>query len=244
MSDERRGPQHEPWRDRFEDLKEAYALGALTEDERQEFEGYLGAHPELQAEVDELESIANLLALAPQEYEPSPALRRNLLSRIGSTTNATLTEGPPRRARLWVLSGPGRLAAASAAIAVVGLLVWNSFLQEENQDLRGELQSRQTHELQASGEAQGAWGEVVEIGDDHAVLMAENLPPAPKGKVYKTWLLRNDVPEPAGTFEPRDGVAAAPIEGSMEGADAVAVTMEQDDDYPMPRSEPLLTADL
>jgi hypothetical protein len=29
---------------------------------------YLAAHPELQAEVDELGSVADLLALAPQEY--------------------------------------------------------------------------------------------------------------------------------------------------------------------------------
>jgi anti-sigma-K factor RskA len=69
MSKERRGsehnPQGEPWRDRFDDLKEAYALGALTEDERREFEGYLASHPELQSEVDDLGSIAYLPALAP-----------------------------------------------------------------------------------------------------------------------------------------------------------------------------------
>src|SRR5215217_7585882 len=98
MSDERRGsghnPRREPWRDRFDDLKEAYALGALTEDERREFEGYLASHPELQSEVDDLGSIANLLALAPQEYEPSPELRRNLLSRIEGATGPPLAEHP------------------------------------------------------------------------------------------------------------------------------------------------------
>ena len=36
-----------PCRDRFDDLKEAYALGALSEDKRQEFEDLLAAHPEL-----------------------------------------------------------------------------------------------------------------------------------------------------------------------------------------------------
>ena len=61
MSSERRDPRHE----RFDDLKEAYVLGALTEDERREFEDILAAHPELQAEVDDLESTANLLTLAP-----------------------------------------------------------------------------------------------------------------------------------------------------------------------------------
>ena len=40
-----------PCRDRFDVLKEAYALGALSEDEREEFEDLLAAHPEVQAEV-------------------------------------------------------------------------------------------------------------------------------------------------------------------------------------------------
>ena len=48
-------------RSRFEELKEAYVLRALPEQERQTFEAYLATHPELQHEVDELASIANLL---------------------------------------------------------------------------------------------------------------------------------------------------------------------------------------
>ena len=64
MSDERhnpgREPEHEPGRERFDDLKEAYALGALSEEEHQEVEEYLSRHPELRAEVDELRSVANL----------------------------------------------------------------------------------------------------------------------------------------------------------------------------------------
>jgi anti-sigma factor RsiW len=56
MSDER----HNPGRERFDDLKEAYALGALSEEERQEVEDYLMTHPELRAEVDDLRSVANL----------------------------------------------------------------------------------------------------------------------------------------------------------------------------------------
>ena len=241
--------RHEPWRDRFDDLKDAYALGALTEDERREFEGYLEAHPELQAEVEDLSAIANLLALAPQEHEPPRELRRNLLESIGSSTDANLYDYPQPRARLLSLLGAGGLAAtaiaAVAVLAVVGLLVWNASLRGENEDLRGELQTRQTYELHGSGPAQDVQGEVVELGDGRAVLVAENLPTTPEDKVYETWLLRDGVPEPAGLFEPRaGGVAAAPIEGSLEGADAVAVTLEPSGGSSMPTSDPLLTADL
>ena len=252
MSNERPGqgpgrePPHEPWRERFDDLKSAYVLGALDESERREFEGYLAAHPELQAEVDELGSIADLLALAPQEHAPSPELRRNLLSSIEVASNTP----PQSRARSYArIFGPGGLAAATiaaaAVLAIVGLSLWNTSLRDENEDLRGSLETRETHELQGSGPAEDVRGEVVEVGDGRAVLVAENLPPTPEGKVYETWLMHGGVPEPAGLFEPGDGGdAAAPIEGSIDEAEAVAVTLEPSGGSPAPTSEILLTTSL
>ena len=245
MSDERHNPGREPGRERFDDLKEAYALGALSEEERREVEDYLGTHPELRAEVDDLRSVANLLALTPQEYEPSPELRRDLLSRISSSPVATPAAAPsPRRAGLWRLFGPGGLAAAAVlALVTVGMFVWNAALQEENQTLQGELQGQQTYALEGTGAAQGVQGEVVRLGDERAMLIAEDLPSPPEGETYEAWILREDVPEPAGLFEPDDaGVAAAPIEGSIEDADAVAVTVEPSGGSSSPTSDPLMTA--
>jgi anti-sigma-K factor RskA len=197
------GPGREPWRERFDDLKGAHALGALDEGERREFEDYLAAYPELQAEVDELGSVADLLALAPQEHAPSPELRRNLLESIEDPANAS----PQRRTRSYArIFGPGGLAAAAVAavavLAIVGLSLWNASLRDDNEDLRGTLATRETHELQGSGPAEDVRGEVVEVGDGRAVLMAENLPSTPEGELYETWLMRGGVPEPAGLFEP------------------------------------------
>lgn len=249
MSEERpgHGPGgergREPWRERFDDLKGAYVLGALDESERREFEGYLAAHPELQAEVDELGSVVDLLALAPQEYEPSPELRRNLLGSIGDASDAPSQRRARSRARIF---GPGGLAAAAIAIlALVGLFLWNASLRGEVEDLRGTLETRETHELQGSGPAEDVRGEVVEVGDGRAVLVAENLPSTPEGEVYETWLMHDDIPEPAGLFEPGDGGdAAAPIEGSIDEADAVAVTVEPSGGSPAPTSDILMTATL
>ena len=246
-------------RERFEDLAAAYALGALTDEERREFEAYLAEHPELQAEVEELGETARLLALAPQEHEPSPNLRRNLLERVGAAPDTPLMDRPRRQAGLGTLLGPGGLAAAAAVVAVlVGLFAWNLSLQNSNEALRADVQElrdesealqaevedRRTYELQGSGTASEARGQLAMIGDDRAVLVAENLPPAPEGQVYEAWVLRDGVPEPAGLFEPRDGSAAAPVEAPMEGADAVAVTLEPDGGSPMPTGDVLLTASL
>jgi len=243
MSDER----HDPGRERFDDLKEAYALGALSEQERREFEAYLGEHPELHAEVDDLESIANLLALAPQEHEPSPELRRDLLRRLSSSPGATPSaDHSPRRAGLRRLFGPGGLAAAAAlALVTIGMLAWNASLQEENQTLQGELEGQQTYALEGTGAAQEVRGEVVRLGDERAVLVAEELPSPPEGETYQAWIMREDVPEPAGLLEPNDtGAAAAPLEGSIEGADAVAVTVEPSGGSSSPTSDPLITANV
>lgn len=120
----------EQWRSRFDDLKDAYALGALDDDERRELEGYLATHPELQAEVDDLNSVVSLLALAPPEYEPPPALRRNLLREIGGgQEDPTLTGAAPHTSGSRRLFGPAVLAAAAAVVAVVGLFVWNASLR-------------------------------------------------------------------------------------------------------------------
>ena len=247
MSDERHNPGREPRRERFDDLKEAYALGALSEEERQEVEDYLMTHPELRAEVDDLRSVANLIALAPQEYEPSPKLRRDLMNRISSSSDATPAADPsPRQGGLWRVLGPGGLAAAAVlALVTIGMFAWNASLQEENQTLQGELQGQQTYALEGTGAAQEVQGEVVRLGDERAVLVAEDLPSLSEGETYETWILREDVPEPAGLFEPDDaGVAAAPIEGSIEGADAVAVTVEPSGGSSSPTSDPLMTANI
>jgi anti-sigma-K factor RskA len=126
------------------------------------------------------------------------------------------------------------------------MFAWNASLQEENRTLQGELEGQQkSYALQSTGAAQEVRGEVVRLGDERAVLVADDLPSPPEGETYEAWILREDVPEPAGLFEPDDaGVAAAPLEGSIEGADAVAVTVEPSGGSSSPTSDPLMTANV
>ena len=81
--------------ERFEDLKDAYVLGALPEEERLEFEQYLAAHPDLQAEIEELSTIAGLLAFSPQEQEPPPELRRRIMDTVEAEAVQPRTSQPP-----------------------------------------------------------------------------------------------------------------------------------------------------
>jgi len=61
-------------------------------------------------------------------------------------------------------------------------------------------------------------------------------------EVYEAWLMRDGIPEPGGLFEPSaGGISATPVEGSLEGTDAVAVTVEPSGGSPTPTSDIVLT---
>lgn len=236
---------------RFEELKDAYVLGALPEEERREFEEYLAAHSERQAEIEELSAVAGLLALSPQEQEPSPELRRSIMGLVEP-------EAEPRRASSpsW-LTGIGEhlsvrnLVLAAAVLLVIGLFSWNMFLQGEVRDLQGQVQNLQAPReesrmvaLKGPGAAHGAQVEVMILGDERAVLMAEDMPPVPKDKTFQIWIIDDDVPQPSGLFETREDPVATVIDQPLSGADAVAVSVEPEGGSREPPTHPMLMARL
>ena len=236
---------------RFEELKDAYVLGALPEEERRELEEYLAAHSERQAEIEELSAVAGLLALSPQEQEPSPELRRSIMGLVEP-------EAEPRRASSpsW-LTGIGEhlsvrnLVLAAAVLLVIGLFSWNMFLQGEVRDLQGQVQNLQAPQeesrmvaLKGPGAAHGAQVEVMILGDERAVLMAEDMPPVPKDKTFQIWIIDDDVPQPSGLFETREDPVATVIDQPLSGADAVAVSVEPEGGSPEPPTHPMLMAKL
>lgn len=150
-------------RGRFDELKEAFVLGALPEEERRGFEEYLAAHPERQAEVEDLGAVAGLLALSPHEQDPPPGLRRAVMNVVSAEA-----QSPHRDARAdrqhrggSRLAGAGRffggsrgrgqsLALGAAALLLVGLFSWNLLLRGEAQELQGRVQDLQGQVEEAS----------------------------------------------------------------------------------------------
>jgi anti-sigma-K factor RskA len=236
---------------RFEELKDAYVLSALPEEERQEFEEYLASHPERRAEMEELSAVADLLALSPQEHEPSPRLRSRIMDAVGA--EAVRPRGSRRSVFAWIgeLLGPRNLALGAAALLVIGLFSWGMLLQGEVQDLQGRVRSLQnqpqelqTVELGGAGTEQGARAELVTLGGNRAVLVVEDMPPVPEGKTYQIWVIEDDVPKPSGLFEPNRDSVAAVVEHPLGGGDVVAVTVEPEGGSPKPTSDPMLAAEV
>ena len=233
--------------ERFEDLKDAYVLGALPEEERLEFEQYLVAHPDLQEEVEALGAVAGLLAFSPQEQEPPPELRRRIMATVEAESVHPHTSRRSWLAGLWDAAGIRDLALAAAAMLVIGLFSWSMLLQGEVRDLQGRVQSLQSQPqgpqmiaLGGVGTKQGARAELVTLEGDRAVLVAENMPPVPEGKTYQIWVIKGDTPQPSGLFEPKGDSIAAVVENPVEGADAVAVTVEPKGGSKKPTTDPML----
>jgi anti-sigma-K factor RskA len=238
-------------RERFDELRDAFVLGALPEEERREFEEYLASHPERQAEIDELGAVAGLLALSPQEQEPSPQLRRSIMEVVEAEAERPRVESRPWLARIGEFLSIRNLALGAATMLVVGLFSWNMVLQGEMQDLQGRIQSLQDQpqepqmvELGGAGTEQGARAELVTLEGDRAVLVVENMPPVPEGKTYQIWVIEDDVPKPSGLFKPKQDSVAAVVEHPLGGGDVIAVTVEPEGGSPKPTSDPMLAAEV
>ncbi|CAN5247120.1 anti-sigma factor [soil metagenome] len=238
---------------RFEELKEAYALNTLSEEERLAFERYLAENPSERPEVEELSSIAALLALAPQEQEPPAGLRQSVMSQVRSEANEA--DSGERRGETAVSSrghrggwtrrlfGVRGVVTTAAAAAIIALAAWNVSLQSEVSDLRDTKMS--SFELQGSGQAESVQGELVSLGDERAIMVATDLPELPEDQTYEMWAIdEGEEPEPIGLFETRDGSAIKTTEQPVSGADTFAVTVEPEEGSDQPTSDPVITADL
>jgi anti-sigma-K factor RskA len=237
----------------FEDLKDAYALGALPDDERATVEAYLALHPERQAEIDDMVGVAGLLALAPPEQEPPADLRRRLMQVVESESVRPRAAESPTSSWFGRLGGLRNVALGAAAVLVVGLLSWNVLLQGDVQDLRGQVeeartadQAQDTREIELGGSwaEQGARAEVTALKDDRAILVVEDMPSMPDDRTGQVWVIRDEKPEPSGLLEPSGNMAATAITTNLRGADAIAVTVEPAGGSDEPTSDPVLVQEL
>jgi anti-sigma-K factor RskA len=114
----------------------AYALGALGEPEKSEFEALMAESEQLRAEVTELMDTAVELGLSVAPVDPPPALRARILDAVATTPQlAPLAEERREATRLEASETPAevkararwrtplaRLGAVAAAVAlIVGL---------------------------------------------------------------------------------------------------------------------------
>ena len=154
-----------------------------------------------------------------------------------------------RRRRAW--ASPGIWAAAALLLIAIGLGAWNVSLRRSLDDKTNDA-DRQARALAAltsgkqvvplTGQSSGQIA-LVENPDGSASLVLRNVPPAPPGKVYEAWFIRDGKPVGAGLFS-ANGEIVVPLQGSPLGAQLVAVTVEPTGGSPQPTSDIIAKAPL
>jgi anti-sigma factor RsiW len=220
------------------DLTAAYALDALDDDERREYEFHLSDCESCREDLASFRETVGSLALGVVSPEPPPQLRERILrvARNGGTVV------PLRSRRPFQLTAG--LAAAAACLAV-GLGLWATSLArslDRERAQRSALAEVLADPGSRDAQLANADGRVVVGSDGRAALVVRDLPPAPARKTYEIWVIENDVPRRAGLFDAENRRAAVLLERRVPRGAIVAVTLERDGGVDRPSGRPLFQA--
>jgi anti-sigma-K factor RskA len=235
-------------------LTGAYALHALSDDEREEFERHLDDCDACAQEVRELTATAARLGLAVSATPP-PGMKAAVLGRISTVRQEPPIAPPPARQAAARLRGR-RMArfALAACLAVTagsaGIAVW----QHQNaDDARQQARAAQQQSEQLAGVlaapdakattgrlADGASGTlVVAHSRNQAVFVASGLPTPPSGRTYQLWFNDAGTMRPAGLMDPSRTTEAVLLSGPVDKASGMGITVEPAGGSPAPTTPPL-----
>jgi anti-sigma-K factor RskA len=245
-------------------MLEAYALGAVEPEDGAHIEEHLGECLACWDHLSQSQRAAALLALAVPLEEPREGLRQRIIVQAQQEAEFAPDRSPARRG--WRLPRVVAVGATAVVLAAVGALSWSLVetrnLRSDYDDLQQQavvagaraddatkLVSIVSHpdvasaEMAGSGLAAGAtayyvWTRSGKVG----AIVCEDLPDAPKGKVYQFWFSCPD-PVDGGTFTTRQGqcqhIVSLKCTSPLSG---INVSVEPEGGSPNPSNEIVLTA--
>ncbi|MFH9730076.1 anti-sigma factor domain-containing protein [Streptomyces sp. NPDC017260] len=242
---------------RTEDLHSltgAYALHALHDDERAAFERHLADCGACEQESLEFAAATARLGLAAT-VSPGRVLKERVLHRITTVRQVPPGGGTVERARRVVPRGRGlarwALAACVAAAAGFGgTAVWQyeraqdagdraALAQQRSEELAGVLAAPDaaSSTVRLSGGASGTL--VVSERRDRAVFLASGMAEPSQGKVYQLWFDDHGTMRSAGLMDPGRGSQAVLMEGDVDDAVGVGITVEPAGGSKQPTTTPI-----
>lgn len=235
-------------------LSGAYAVNALDDTERRAFEDHLAACATCRSEVAEFAAVTEALADEAAETPP-PSLRADVLAAIDTVRPLPPLVDPNERSEgATPIHGAGRrrpaawiLGAAAVLLLVVGLVA--VIATRDGGSPSGstvaavlDADDARTFEQQLDGFSARV---VVSRSENRAALISEDMPPAPAGQSFQLWYDRpGQGMVPAGVMPDSDEGQQLLLDGPLDDATAVGVTVEPDGGSPEPTSDPVVVFDL
>ncbi|MFH8656734.1 anti-sigma factor [Streptomyces afghaniensis] len=212
----------------------AYVLHALPAGEATDFEKHLAVCGPCRREVDQLSSAAVRLGAA-ETSTPSADLRRRVLDQIVTVRQDRSVTGGRRRPR-WSLK-PALAASVAAAAALGGVVWWQSSEADtaREQSAQDRAEYRQLTDVLAAPDATisrkelkggGTASVVASRAQGRSALIASGLPRLIGDRVYELWYAESGRYRPAGLLSSAGGRQAYVLDGRLEGATAVCITVE------------------
>jgi anti-sigma-K factor RskA len=247
-------------------LTGAYALDALEEFERRQFQAHLAQCPDCAREVDELRATGAKLGVAVAQ-QPPDTLRRTVMAQIAVTRQDSPISRPaePHNATSARTGRAGwrvRLTASAAALAAAAALILGIASVRTGQERDAaqtqlaqiQAQYAPVAQLAAAPDARGSAGAGVRGGTafvlashqlDKAVLLVSGLPTPPSGHTYQVWLIGHGHLRSVGLLTVSTSTSAPPLQfGDLSGATKVGLTIEPAGGSPQPSTTPVALFDL
>lgn len=248
--------------DELRDLIPLIALDALDPAERDAGESAIAAHPEMQAELDDLRAIVAQLAES-ESTQPPAALKATILAAIAAVDQASPVDagssagGQPTVAQPHRTSGPrparsrfvaksrrwtvGISVAAAVAVTVIGGAVWiGADSPSDSERVAAILDLPDVESLELLGAMEGV--RIVHAPSSAAaVLVADGMPDPGADRAYQLWFVHDGVASPSSVFRPDPaGHVEVLLEDFAPSGAVIAVTIEPDDGSNAPTSPTLV----
>ena len=226
------------------ELTAAYALDALGDDERAEYERHLASCERCQAELVELWVATDALALAASGPEPSGELRGRIMDAARAERRVVVPFVSHRSRAVPALAA----AAALAALVALAVGIWGARVSSDLDETRQALARERTAAAVLADPGarelglQAGDGAVVVSPDGRAVVVLRGLDAAPAGKTYQLWIVpRGDIAAAisGGVFAGEEPTDVELVEGRVSRGDLVAVTLERRGGAARPTTRPL-----
>lgn len=218
----------------FEELAGAYALGAVTPEEKSRADAHLAHCLQCQKLARELIATAHVLPLSVEPIPHSSLQKEALFARIRASEASrrgqpgpSQLRQPPARKRSW--HTPLLAVAAVLLLALLaGMTAWNISLQHQLAT-QPAPPTVKVYTLQGLGQKQGISGEIIALPQQGTTtLIVHGLARLQGSHIYQGWLLYNKQPTSIGilSMDAEHDVALLRFPGDLKKYDTLAISLE------------------